>query len=127
MTFPPSYSIIVRANQKESNEISEKSKKIQKRDKVKKRIQSKMELERLLSQVDKRHIPAGLNNPNLDDKTKRHLVQVMKNRMAAKKSREAKSTYINELEEVRARLKEENKKLAEKSMTLEQKVCKHFN
>lgn len=102
--------------------ISTNSKKIQKRNKEEKKAKAKQELEQLLATTAKKYIPEGIDDPNLDDKTKRKMVQMVKNRVAAQKTRDKRKTYMSELEEVKARLDEANRQLNERNRLLEQRV-----
>lgn len=57
-----------------------------------------------LKGVDSKYIPDELYNPNIDEKLKKKLIHMVRNRLAAKKSRDKKSSYINELELQREKL-----------------------
>lgn len=102
--------------------VSTNSKKIQKRNKEEKKVKAKHELEQLLATTAKKYIPEGIDDPNLDDKTKRKMVQMVKNRVAAQKTRDKRKNYMSELEEVKARLDEANRQLNERNSLLEQRV-----
>lgn len=98
------------------------SKKIQKRNQAKERTRKKQEIAELLSKTAKKYIPEGIEDPNLDIKSKRRLVQIVKNRISAQRTRDHRKRYINELEEVKARLAEANHELLERNRMLEERL-----
>ena len=76
----------------------------------------------VLATAPEKYIPSGIDDPNLDDKTKRKMIQMAKNRMAAQKTRDRKKMYTSELEEVKEHLNRVNEELAEKNRLLEERI-----
>lgn len=76
----------------------------------------------VLATAPEKYIPSGIDDPNLDDKTKRKMIQMAKNRMAAQKTRDRKKAYTSELEEVKEHLSRVNDELAEKNRLLEERI-----
>lgn len=114
---------VVRTQQdKDLLQIAAKTKIVQKRDKAKQKMKANKELSRLMTTAAKKYIPPALEDPNLDEKTKRKLVQVLKNRVASQKTRDRRKMYISELEEVKSRLEEENSILNLKNTYLEERL-----
>ena len=103
-------------------EICSNSKKIQKRNQAKERTRKKQEVAELLSKAAKKYIPEGIEDPSLDIKSKRRLVQIVKNRISAQRTRDHRKNYISELEEVKARLAEANHELLERNRMLEERL-----
>lgn len=98
--------------------MSNKTKTIQKRDGEKARAKVKQDMETILSKAAQKHIPEGIEDPTLDIKAQRHLVQKVKNRVAAQKARDEKKQYVNELEEIKQKLEEQTRLLNEKNYFL---------
>lgn len=61
-----------------------------------------------MKRVDSRYIPDGFDNPDLDDNTKKKMIQMIRNRVSAQSSRDKKKMYVTQLEEARDELEEEN-------------------
>ena len=101
--------------------VSNQSKKIQKRVKAKERMQLKQEIAVLLLKAPKKYIPAGIQDPNLDDRARRRLMQRLKNRMASQQTRDQRKKHISELEEVKMHLEKANKELNEKNRLLNER------
>jgi len=109
-------------NERNLIELSSHSKKIQKRDKAKARAKIKQNMAMVMAIAPEKYIPSGIDDPNLDDKTKRKMVQMAKNRMAAQKTRDRKKQYTSELEEVKNHLAKVNEELEEKNRLLEERI-----
>jgi len=109
-------------NERNLIDISSQSKKIQKRDKAKARAKIKQNMAMVMAVAPEKYIPSGIDDPNLDDKTKRKMIQMAKNRMAAQKTRDRKKQYTSELEEVKNHLAKVNEELEEKNRLLEEKI-----
>jgi len=103
------------------DKLVSRTKRIMKREKAKQRLRIKQEASPALSSVNSKYIPDGFDNPDLDDKSKRKMVQMIRNRISAQNSRDRKKAYMVQLEEAKNVLAEENNKLnAEKGVLLKQ-------
>jgi hypothetical protein len=91
--------------------ISSKSKRILKREKAKQRTKCKQDTTSFLSQVNSKYIPEGFDDPSIDDKTKKKMIQMIRNRISAQNSRDRKKAYMLELEILKQRLHDENRKV----------------
>lgn len=97
--------------------VHDKSKRIAKQDKPREKIKFKQDPESIMKRVDSRYIPDGFDNPDLDDHTKKKMIQMIRNRVSAQSSRDKKKMYVTQLEEARDELEQENfTLLKEKSM-----------
>lgn len=85
-----------------------KSKRISKQDKPREKIKFKQDPESIMKRVDSRYIPDGFADPELDDNTKKKMIQMIRNRVSAQSSRDKKKMYVQQLEEVRDDLEQEN-------------------
>jgi len=115
---------IIRTTMKEREnmiKLCEKSKKIQKRCLAKERAQARQEIAVLIQKAPKKYIPSGIEDPDLDDRTRRRLVQQLKNRLASQATRDQRKQRMSELEEVKAHLEKANKELNEKNRLLEER------
>jgi len=115
---------IIRTTMKEREEmikLCEKSKKIKKRCLAKERAQARQEIAALIQIAPKKYIPSGIEDPDNDDRTRRRLVQKLKNRLASQATRDQRKKRMSELEEVKAHLERANKELNEKNRLLEEK------
>jgi len=72
----------------------------------------------LLEKAPQKYIPPGIDDPELDDKTKRRLVQKLKNRIASQHTRDSRKKRMSELEEVKMLLEKANKELNERNRML---------
>jgi len=103
------------------DKLVSRTKRIQKREKAKQRLRIKQEASPALSSVNSKYIPDGFDNPDLDDKSKRKMVQMIRNRISAQNSRDRKKHYMMQLEEAKSILADENNKLSnEKGLLLKQ-------
>jgi hypothetical protein len=67
----------------------------------------KQDSSNIFSQNYSKYIPEGFNDPDLDDKTKKKMIQMIRNRISAQNSRDRKKAYVNTLEYARQKLAEE--------------------
>ncbi len=107
--------------------IHKNSKKIQKKDKTKEKApkgkqKRQQATELLLKTVDKRLIPEGFYDPNLDNKTRKKMIQMIRNRVSAQTSRDKKKAYMAQVEENKKELENENIKLAHENSYLLERV-----
>ena len=110
---------------KRKSKINPESKRINKREKAKERKKAKKtSTEVLLQKADPKHIPKEMENPNLDSDTRKKMVQMIRNRISAQNSRDRKKFYIQQLEEIRDLLTEENSMLTSDKKTLLDKMQK---
>ena len=101
--------------------LCNKSKKIQKRYIAKERTQAKQEVAALLQTAPQKYIPPGIDDPDLDEKSKRRLVQKLKDRIASQHTRDQRKKHISELEEVKMLLEKANKELNERNRMLNER------
>lgn len=103
--------------------VSTKSKRIQKREKAKQRSQAKVPKvteEAIISgEIPSKYIPEGFNPENLDEKSKKKMLQMIRNRISAQNSRDRKKNLIETLENQQRVLSEENLKLKSRIRQLE--------
>lgn len=102
--------------------MSSKSRRIMKRERAKQRNQAKKSMEEaiLSGEIPQKFIPEEFHQPNLDEKTKKKMIQAIKNRIAAQQSRDRKKQLIEQLENHQRQLADENLKLKGKVRQLEQ-------
>jgi hypothetical protein len=100
------------------DKLVSRTKRIMKREKAKQRLRIKQEESPALSSVNSKYIPDGFDNPDLDGKSKRKMVQMIRNRISAQNSRDRKKAYMVQLEEAKSILADENNKLATEKSTL---------
>jgi len=92
--------------------LANRTKRIMKREKAKQRSKVKQEVSSpMISNLPSKYIPEGFDNPDLDEKTRRKMIQMIRNRISAQSSRDRKKAYMMQLEDVKAMLSEENVKL----------------
>jgi len=102
-----------------------RTKRIQKREKAKQRLKVKQEASSpMLSSVNSKYIPEGFDNPDLDEKTRRKMVQMIRNRISAQSSRDRKKAYMMQLEDAKALLAEENSKICQEKESLMKQLKK---
>lgn len=75
----------------------------------------------MLEKAPQKYIPPGIDDPELDDKTKRRLVQKLKNRIASQHTRDSRKKRMSELEEVKMLLEKANKELNERNRMLNER------
>jgi rubrerythrin len=103
------------------DKIINRTKRILKREKAKERTKTKSDTKTFLTQVSSKYIPEGFNDPTLDDKTKKKMIQMIRNRISAQNSRDRKKAYVNHLESLKYRLQEDTQKVyQDKSMLLQE-------
>lgn len=103
--------------------ISSKSKLIQKREKAKQRSQAKLpkvtEEAVLTGAIPAKYIPPEFNEATLDEKSKKKMLQMIRNRISAQNSRDRRKNLIETLENKQRELAEENLKLKNRVRQLE--------
>jgi len=114
-------------NEERETKLNSRSKRIQKREKAKERVKTKttkntttkasakpkeeLSNEDFLLQVDAKFIPEGFDDPDMDDKTRKKMIQMIRNRVSAQNSRDRKKVYLQQLEENNTHLSEANARL----------------
>jgi len=99
--------------------ISDKSKRIKKkRDQAKERNKSKLDLDK----IDKKFIPEGFYDPNLDEQTRKKMIQMIRNRASAQASRDKKKLYMQQLESENQKLHKQNASLMSKNSELNNRL-----
>ena len=101
--------------------ISIKSKRIKKQYIPKKRLKPKQEIAALLQKVPQKYVPDGIEDPDIDDRERRRLMQKLKNRLASQRTRDQRKQQISELEEVNMLLEMANRDLDEKNRLLNER------
>ena len=100
------------------NSISAKSKRIMKREKAKQRTQArtpKITEETLYGgEIPEKYIPKAYYDPKLDEKAKRKMLQMVRNRISAQNSRDRKKQHTQLIEEKNNELSQENFSLKNK-------------
>ena len=108
--------------------ISTRSKRIQKKEKGNKGKTPKLDpLEALIQKVDSKYLPEGFDDPNMDDKAKKKMIQMIRNRVSAQTSRDRKKAYLNQVEQVKGSLQDENLRLVRENTKLLERVKKLEN
>jgi len=105
----PAESIPIKFEDQEK--ILSRSKRILKRAKAKQRSQLKQEFVPALSPATSRYTAEPYNEGTGEDKTKKKMVQMIRNRISAQNSRDRKKNYVVQLEYSKNRLSDENEKL----------------
>ena len=106
----------------EQNAIMPQTKKIHKRDKAKLIAKTKQETAFLLSNAASKYIPPKFDDPVVDLKTKRRMIQLVKNRVAAQKTRDTRKLRFANIQEEKERVDEENRRLNEQNASLLAKI-----
>ncbi len=107
------------------DKLISKSKRIMKREKAKQRVKVKQECESpMLSGVYSKYIPEGFDNPDLDEKTRKKMIQMIRNRISAQSSRDKKKAYMMHLEEVKNLLIEEKERTVQEKEQLMKQLHK---
>jgi hypothetical protein len=118
----PSRSSSIDVKEEPEPSVSSKSKRIGKREKAKERTKTKKGS--FLDNVDSKFIPEGFDDPNLDENTRKKMIQMIRNRVSAQTSRDKKKVYMQQLEEYRQKLANENHKLNSHNSKLMQDLKK---
>jgi hypothetical protein len=87
--------------------VLNKSKRISKRNEAKERTKARQDAASFFQGVDSKFLPEGYDDPNLDEKTRKKMIQMVRNRISAQNSRDRKKMFMNQLEDVNAKLREE--------------------
>jgi len=106
--------------------INTRSKRIQKKEKGRDKVKTPKPdpLEALIQKVDSKYLPEGFDDPNLDEKAKKRMIQMIRNRVSAQTSRDRKKAYLNQVEQVREGLSDENLRLVRENTKLLERVKK---
>jgi hypothetical protein len=73
-----------------------------------------------ISDISSKYIPEGFNDPDLDDKTKKKMIQMIRNRISAQNSRDRKKMYVQQLEALQQKLADESRMNFERSKKLQE-------
>lgn len=92
------------------------------REVAKKKCQRKKEAKSFLSTYGANLTPEGLSNLNVDEKTGKKLLQMIRNRISAQNSRDRRKTYLQTLEHAKDVLLHENNHLSEEKNDLFEEV-----
>ena len=106
----------------EQSKLMPQTKRISKRDKAKLIAKTKQETAFLLSNAASKYIPPKFDDPVVDLKTKRRMIQLVKNRVAAQKTRDARKSRFVNIQQEKERVDEENRRLNEQNTSLLAKI-----
>ena len=95
-----------------------KSKRTMKRQIAKERTKTKQDYTAFLEGVDSKFLPEGFDDPNLDEKTKKRMVQMVRNRISAQNSRDRKKGHMRKLEDINTKLVLEKEALVRERVNL---------
>ena len=98
--------------------LSTKTKLIIKREKAKQRLRVKQEPTSSIADSTAKSILEDLNSSEFDGKTKKKMVQMIRNRISAQNSRDRKKAYVVQLEEARNLLEDDKAKLIQENSLL---------
>lgn len=104
--------------------LSAKSKRIMKRNVAKERTKTKKDAEAFFSGVDPKFLPEGYDDPNLDEKTKKKMIQMVRNRISAQNSRDRKKVFMQQIEDVNVKLMDEITTLKAEKDTLMNEITR---
>lgn len=104
---PESFEVKIESDDK----LVSRTKRILKREKAKQRIKIKQEGNLSVTCANSTTASEVVNNPDLDDKTKKKMIQMIRNRISAQSSRDRKKVYMLQLEDAQNQLMDENSKL----------------
>ena len=103
--------------------ISDKTKRIKKtRDQAKQRTKAKLDAKSILGNIDPKYIPEGFDNPNLDEATRKKMIQMVRNRVSAQQSRDKKKMHLQELETQIQRLSHDKQLLVQRNNEINNKL-----
>lgn len=120
MNFLDPLSVKIEAEDK----LSAKSKRIMKRNAAKERTKTRKDAEAFLAGVDPKFLPEGFDDPNLDEKTRKKMVQMVRNRISAQNSRDRKKIFMQQIEDVNAKLNDEITTLKAEKITLMNEITR---
>ena len=106
------------------DKLSAKSKRIMKRNAAKERTKTRKGAETFLAGVDPKFLPEGFDDPNLDEKTRKKMIQMVRNRISAQNSRDRKKVFMQQMEEVNTRLMDEITTLKAEKTTLMNEITR---
>jgi len=95
-----------------------KNKRTMKRQIAKERTKTKQDYTAFLEGVDSKFLPEGFDDPNLDEKTKKRMVQMVRNRISAQNSRDRKKVHMMKLEDINTKLVQEKDALIKERTNL---------
>ena len=81
-----------------------RSKRIQKRTEAKERTKVKQEAKAFFEGIDTKFLPEGYDDPNLDERSKKKMIQMVRNRISAQNSRDRRKNRLEQLEEINSQL-----------------------
>ncbi|RYE26800.1 MAG: hypothetical protein EOP48_34920 [Sphingobacteriales bacterium] len=93
------------------DKLVDRSKRIQKRTQAKERTKIKQEARSFFEGIDSKFLPEGYDDPNLDDKSRKKMIQMVRNRISAQNSRDRRRNRLQELEEINDQLNKDIKSL----------------
>jgi bZIP transcription factor len=103
----------------QEDRVLTKTKRILKREKAKQRVMIKQEISSI-SDISSKYIPEGFNDPDLDDKTKKKMIQMIRNRISAQNSRDRKKQYVQQLEALHYKASEDSRIVMERNKKLQE-------
>jgi len=89
-----------------------------KRQIAKERTKTKQDYTAFLEGVDSKFLPEGFDDPNLDEKTKKRMVQMVRNRISAQNCRDRKKVHMMKLEDINTKLVQEKDALIKERTNL---------
>lgn len=104
---PESFEVKIESDDK----LVSRTKRILKREKAKQRIKTKQEGNISMPFPINTTASDVVNDPDLDDKTKKKMIQMIRNRISAQSSRDRKKVYMVQLEDAKSLLVDENSRL----------------
>jgi len=116
--------IVGQFGSQEDEKLLTKSKRIMKRNAAKERKKAKEETTFSLEGIDKKFIPEGFDDPNLDEKTRKKMIQMIRNRISAQNSRDRKKFQMQKLEDINTGIMEENTNLLREKAALLNEIAK---
>jgi len=104
------------------DKLVSKSKRIQKRTEAKERTKVKLEAKAFFEGIDSKFLPEGYDDPNLDEKSRKKMIQMVRNRISAQNSRDRRKNRLQELEEINDQLNKDIKSLNQEKNGLIQQL-----
>lgn len=103
-----------------ADKVASKSRRIIKREHAKQRSATKPMPLALSREVTQKFSPDEVNELNIDDKSKKKILQMIRNRISAQNSRDRKKVYIRKLEALQKKTAAENDQLLKQARGLKQ-------
>jgi len=104
------------------DKLVSKSKRIQKRTEAKERTKVKQEAKAFFEGIDSKFLPEGYDDPNLDEKSRKKMIQMVRNRISAQNSRDRRKNRLEQLEEINSQLNKDIKTLTQEKNGLIQEI-----